>query len=78
MPEDLVVSAELCHGAVVSSLVEVSAHACLLVLHQGRRGTATSCPRSRPWRPARSVQCWWSRRPGTTRSRRTSAGSSPA
>ena len=34
MPEDLVVSTELCHGAVVSSLVEVSAHACLLVLHQ--------------------------------------------
>ena len=35
MPEDLVVSTELCHGAVVPSLVEVSAHACLLVVHQG-------------------------------------------
>ena len=34
MPEDLVVSTEVCHGAVVSSLVEVSAHACLLVVHQ--------------------------------------------
>jgi nucleotide-binding universal stress UspA family protein len=34
MPEDLLVSTELCHGAVVSSLVEVSAHACLVVLHQ--------------------------------------------
>jgi nucleotide-binding universal stress UspA family protein len=32
--DDLVVSTELCHGVVVSSLVEVSAHACLLVLQQ--------------------------------------------
>ena len=32
MPEDLVVRTEVCHGAVVSSLVEVSAHACLLVV----------------------------------------------
>jgi nucleotide-binding universal stress UspA family protein len=34
VPDDLVVSTELCHGAVVPSLVEASAHACLLVLHQ--------------------------------------------
>lgn len=34
MPDDLVVSTELCHGAVEPSLVEVSAHASLLVLHQ--------------------------------------------
>lgn len=32
LPDELVVSAELCHGAVVHALVETSAHACLLVL----------------------------------------------
>jgi nucleotide-binding universal stress UspA family protein len=31
---DVVVSTQLCHGAVVSSLVEASTHACLLVLQQ--------------------------------------------
>ena len=42
LPDDLVVSTELCHGTVFSCLVEASAHACLLVLqhrdprHDGR------------------------------------------
>jgi nucleotide-binding universal stress UspA family protein len=34
MPEGQTVSTELCHGAVASSLIETSTHACLLVLHQ--------------------------------------------
>jgi nucleotide-binding universal stress UspA family protein len=38
LPDDLVVSTELCHGTVVSSLVQASAHACLLVLqHREQR-----------------------------------------
>jgi nucleotide-binding universal stress UspA family protein len=35
LPDELVVSTELCHGAVATSLVETSAHACLLVLQHG-------------------------------------------
>jgi nucleotide-binding universal stress UspA family protein len=38
LPDDLVVSTELCHGTVVSSLAQASSHACLLVLqHREQR-----------------------------------------